>query len=137
MEQQPRDCSKMVVSVRKHLTNTDQAYSTSCKCCDTYCMWKSTHIQQTKFLADAPTLGQSSPLNRRLYRTDKRKHPRSDQERATKRGVNHKKEHLKSALVVRKEGKRKKAEKISGLIEANKKLFFIEVGTATHLLFKL
>ena len=107
---------------------TDQVYSTSCKCCDTYRMWKSTHIQQAKFLqslADAPSLyqilpgeevvievdgqvrytgtlralpaspgactgfakptgshaftcdacdalvhGQSSPLNRRLYRTD-------------------------------------------------------------------
>ena len=34
---------------------------------------------------DALVHGQSSPLNRRLFCTDKLKQPRSDQERATKR----------------------------------------------------
>ena len=63
------------------------------------------------YTCDALVHGQSSPLNRRLCRNDKLKHPRSDQQRATKRGVSHKycsKEHLQSAVVVRKTGERKK-----------------------------
>ena len=74
---------------------------------------------------DALVRGQSSTLNRRLYRNKKLKNPRSDQQRATKRGVSHKycsKEHLQTALAIRKTGERKKTEKIVGLIEANKKL---------------
>ena len=85
---------------------------------------------------DALVHGQSSPLNRKLLRNEKLKHPRSDRYRATKYGVNHKycsKQHLQTALAVRKASEQKKSMKISGLIEANKKLLHMSWHTSSSI----
>ena len=166
-------------------TKTDEPFTTCCKCCDTYLMWKSNHTKLARCIqeqADQPLLyqilpseqvsievdgekinytgtiralpaspkgacmgtaltsgphpftceacdalihGKSSPLNRRLQRNDTLKNPRSVQSRATKWGVNHKycsKEHLQSALSLRKTSEHKKSEKICQLVAKNQKL---------------
>ena len=69
--------------------------------------------------------GKSSVLNRRLQRNNVLKHPRSEDERALKSGVNHKfcsADHLHVALQSRKIAEKMKSNKITSLTEANIKL---------------
>ena len=69
--------------------------------------------------------GKTSVLNRRLQRNSVLKHPRSEDERALKSGVNHKfcsTDHLQVALQTRKVAEKMKVDKITSLTEANKKL---------------
>lgn len=74
---------------------------------------------------DALTRGQTSPLNRRVLRASKLKHPRSDELRATRSGVAHKYvsvANLESAIFHRKKISKTNQQKVDRLLEANKKL---------------
>ena len=74
---------------------------------------------------DALTRGQTSPLNRRVSRDSTLKHPRSEELRATQRGVVHKyvsTSHLQAALQNTKTVSTIGQQKIDRLLECNKKL---------------
>ena len=94
------------------------------------------HIPYTCDTCDALVHGQTSVLNRRLLRDNQLKHPRSQEERATQSGVNHKycsPTHLQIALNKRKENEHLQADKIVSLSKANQKLLHNKAGIDVHL----